>query len=222
MPATFTDGWVVDQVLFQTMTASGGCACCGIAFNPDVAAMMADCSDIDTDARLRERRSRWPPFIHKRIWKDRVIWRRWLKSVVQRVRDGGLPTPDAWSPTIRISEVHALLTRLKFSPPTQMMILALITQLAKYECTIYSADGQSPMESAFEPGLSADDESMCVSDASVAMELLNECAESSHLIERKARPAHDESVEPKDQTFAPDRRLLRLTAAAMMVGMGGV
>ena len=70
-----------------------------------------------------------------------------------------------------------------------MMILALITQLAKYECTIYSADGQSPMESAFEPGLSADDESMCVSDASVAMELLNECAESSHLIERKARPA---------------------------------
>ncbi|CAM9722724.1 unnamed protein product, partial [Phaeothamnion confervicola] len=80
MSLRFTDEWVVDRTLFEHVN-QGSCSCCGsVHAIMDVAALMATCSDIETDDGRADQRSPWPPFLRGEVWSERVKLRRTMKA----------------------------------------------------------------------------------------------------------------------------------------------
>jgi hypothetical protein len=172
----FSDEWVIDRVLFDSVSG-GSCACCGFQhFLPGgTADLIAAVSDIDTDQVSKEvaalQNNPWPVELRDQVWSDRVRLRQYLKKSMASYKSFWLAHGDGFMEWCRRQEVTTL-TRLVQLGRTEILehvqntynihsaygvvLCAVTEQVAHFALTQYPPDARGNVEEEFENVLTFD------------------------------------------------------------------
>lgn len=172
----FSDKWLIDRVLFESVSG-GSCACCGFQhFLPGgTADLIAAVSDIDTDQVSKEvaalQDNPWPVELRDQVWADRVRLRQYLKKSMASYKSFWTEHGDGLMEWCRLQEVTTL-TRLVQLGRSEILehvqkeynihsaygvvLCAVTEQVAHFELTQYPPDARGAVEAEFEKVLSFD------------------------------------------------------------------
>jgi hypothetical protein len=172
----FSDEWVIDRVLFDSVSG-GSCACCGFQhFLPGgTADLIAAVSDIDTDQVSQEvaalQNNPWPVELRDQVWADRVRLRQYLKKSMAGYKSFWTEHGDGFMEWCRRQEVTTL-TRLVQLGRSEILehvqkeynihsaygvvLCAVTEQVAHFALTQYPPDARGIIEEEFENFLTFD------------------------------------------------------------------
>jgi hypothetical protein len=166
----FSDEWVIDRVLFDSI-AGGSCACCGFQhFLPGGTADLINAvSDIDTDQASAEvaalQNHPWPITLRDQVWADRVRLRQRLKSEIKGYKSFWIEYGDSlqeWALHQDVAKLARLvqLSRSEILEHVQqkynihsaygVVLCAVAEQVAHFELTKYPTDARGTTECEFE------------------------------------------------------------------------
>lgn len=175
--AKYTDEWVEDSVLINSLTA-GGCSCCALpAFTSSLSSLIAECSDLDSDGRAGSldhslHHTVWPQEITEAIWQSRVRFRSGIKSQSKHYQslasnpafiefltnmDNQHYIIDCFSFTMQ--HVHQQLKQFPLATEYLSLLHLLLTQVFYFRVTLMKSDGEgvTQPEIAFARSLGLDD-----------------------------------------------------------------